>query len=404
MRTRLKLVICVILGYFLIQFLSRSYYTEEYPVILWWTNEIIQDETITCDIYKCLISGNRDYFNKPNLAVIAFYGSSIDLIDLPLPRENKTWALYHEESSRNTPWLIFPESQNLFNVTSTFSRYSNYPLTLSGLNDDSITGLKYYLPLPLKKRKKLSPIVYIQSICDNPIQRDSYVKKLMDYMPIDSFGKCLNNKELPEELQLNNEGVYDLYQEDLMNFIAQYKFSIAIENCICNDYITEKLWRPLIAGSVPIYFGSPTIKDWLPNNKSAIILDDFKTIKELADYINQVNKNDTMYLEYLQHKLADHNLKMTNEFLQREINNRKDTSIEGYNCYLCKSFHEKTIYNPPKQSPYKCSKHKAWESFWKRGKCEAKILDMFVNRLQLKNFTKQEFEGNITQAMNLNQC
>lgn len=45
-----------------------------------------------------------------------------------------------------------------------------------------------------------------------------------------------------------------------MRFIAQYKFIIAIENSICDDYITEKLWRPLIAGSIPIYLGSPSVK------------------------------------------------------------------------------------------------------------------------------------------------
>lgn len=35
---------------------------------------------------------------------------------------------------------------------------------------------------------------------------------------------------------------------------------IAIENAACPDYITEKFWRPLVIGVVPIYFGSPTIK------------------------------------------------------------------------------------------------------------------------------------------------
>lgn len=44
-----------------------------------------------------------------------------------------------------------------------------------------------------------------------------------------------------------------------MDFVSQYKFVIAIENAKCEDYITEKLWRPLIVGSVPIYLGSPSV-------------------------------------------------------------------------------------------------------------------------------------------------
>lgn len=51
----------------------------------------------------------------------------------------------------------------------------------------------------------------------------------------------------------------DLYNEELLKFISRYKFVIAFENAECKDYITEKLWRPLIAGSVPIYWGSPTV-------------------------------------------------------------------------------------------------------------------------------------------------
>lgn len=51
-----------------------------------------------------------------------------------------------------------------------------------------------------------------------------------------------------------------LYAPQLLKFMARYKFVIAYENGVCEDYITEKFWRPLIAGSIPLYFGSPSIK------------------------------------------------------------------------------------------------------------------------------------------------
>lgn len=57
---------------------------------------------------------------------------------------------------------------------------------------------------------------------------------------------------------LKNES--DIYSENLLQFVAQYQFTLAIENAVCDDYITEKLWRPLMVGSIPIYFGSPTIR------------------------------------------------------------------------------------------------------------------------------------------------
>lgn len=47
--------------------------------------------------------------------------------------------------------------------------------------------------------------------------------------------------------------------EEMLHLVAKYKFALSIENGVCHDYITEKLWRPLISGSVPIYIGSPSV-------------------------------------------------------------------------------------------------------------------------------------------------
>jgi len=72
-----------------------------------------------------------------------FYGSSFDLIDLPLPRNGliHDWALLHEESPKNTPALSHIEALELFNFTATFSRNSHFPLTLQYLKSaDALTG------------------------------------------------------------------------------------------------------------------------------------------------------------------------------------------------------------------------------------------------------------------------
>lgn len=66
-----------------------------------------------------------------------------------------------------------------------------------------------------------------------------------------SFHVCISSLQDPAET-MNNE--------DFLRLVAQYKFTLAFENAIGDDYITEKLWRPLIVGSVPVYLGSPSIK------------------------------------------------------------------------------------------------------------------------------------------------
>ena len=47
---------------------------------------------------------------------------------------------------------------------------------------------------------------------------------------------------------------------DFYQLIGKYKFALAMENGRCNDYITEKIWRPLMAGAVPVILGAQTIK------------------------------------------------------------------------------------------------------------------------------------------------
>lgn len=63
---------------------------------------------------------------------------------------------------------------------------------------------KYFVPVVnknnIRAKEGLSSVVYVQSSCDAPSERDSYVKELQKYINIDSYGKCLNNKLIPKQL------------------------------------------------------------------------------------------------------------------------------------------------------------------------------------------------------------
>lgn len=60
--------------------------------------------------------------------------------------------------------------------------------------------------------------------------------------------------------------VETMQHSDLKRLVAKYKFSIVAENAICDDYVTEKLWRTLEVGSVPIIIGSPKIRVRIMNH------------------------------------------------------------------------------------------------------------------------------------------
>ena len=126
------------------------------------------------------------------------------------------------------------------------------------------------------------------------------MSELSKFIQIDSYGLCLHNKNLPSNLA----GPSKMRDPEFLQILAGYKFVLAIENAVCPDYITEKLWKVLQVGSVPVYFGAPNIREWLPNELSAILVEDFTSAKDLAQYLKDLDQNQDEYLNYLRHKGA----------------------------------------------------------------------------------------------------
>lgn len=78
-----------------------------------------------------------------------------------------------------------------------------------------------------------------------------------------------------------------------LEFIKDYQFNIACENSSSAGYITEKLIDPLLAGSIPIYWGDPEIKRDF-NLQCMINVRDFKSLNDLVDYILVVAENNSL--------------------------------------------------------------------------------------------------------------
>ena len=84
----------------------------------------------------------------------------------------------------------------------------------------------------------------------------------------------------------------------LLEFQKKYKFSIAFENSVQNGYTTEKILDSYRSNCIPIYYGSKTIAyDF--NTETFINCNDFKTTKELIEYIIKVDNDDDLYNSYM---------------------------------------------------------------------------------------------------------
>ena len=316
-----------------------------YPIFVWWMPFTGYTRIVhQCKLGSCLFTHSRTELDNPLTQGIMFYGSRINWKDLPLPRNpNHLWCLLHEESPKNDLILATPEAMSLFNYTSTCSRHSSYPLVTHYLEsiDHILTPVKYQTAE--KSKGDLGLVMYLHSDCGVPSDRDGYASVLMRYISVDSYGKCLNNKKLPEHLR---DPVQGMDAPDLYDIIGKYKFMLSFENAICDDYITEKLWRTFEAGSVPVYKGSPSIKDWLPDEHSVILADDFASPKELADYLKYLDQNDEEYEKYFNYKKGVTNKRLVNHMSKREwfINDNtgmKLNYIEGFECNVCDRVHER---------------------------------------------------------------
>lgn len=335
--------------------------TSKYPAIVWAT-DFANEETVVCSV-DTICSVYKPNNNPDDVKAYLFYASALNFSNLPIPRKpDVTWGLLHDESPINVDLLMYEKILSLFNYSCTFSRHSDVPFPLLNMGPlDNITSLEYFVDTTVKNvlLGSISPILYLQSHCDTSTERDEYVKELMKLIPVDSYGACLNNKELPNNLV--SDYVNHLNDDSFLRFVARYKFVIAIENGVCDDYVTEKFWRAIRVGSVPIYFGSPSIRDWFPNNKSAILLEDFPTPKLLSEHIKKLLQNDILYEEYLQHKIKGviTNRRLVDELRRRPYQTSIDDLLKQFYCFICTKINEKAEkheVNIVKKSHYNCPK------------------------------------------------
>jgi hypothetical protein len=70
--------------------------------------------------------------------------------------------------------------------------------------------------------------------------RTSLVRQLMDLVRVDSYGTCLNNVGIRPDLK------YFGFGRKKIETLRQYRFAISMENSVCPEYVTEKVWQVTI--------------------------------------------------------------------------------------------------------------------------------------------------------------
>ena len=178
----------------------------------------------------CTITGDRNEVSNNNdgttstAAAVVFHASDYNDKDIPNRIKGQPWIVYSMESPMDPKFRRDDEM-----MRSTFDYLGSYHF-------DSRFIFPYYSPrimIPMETpiigndliatKTSDAPILWIASNCDAWSGRQHYVKELMKYIKVDSYGKCLRNKDFPK----------DVSRSQLMK---KYKFYLAIENANCDDY------------------------------------------------------------------------------------------------------------------------------------------------------------------------
>ncbi|XP_066929237.1 alpha-(1,3)-fucosyltransferase C-like [Clytia hemisphaerica] len=223
--------------------------------------------------------------------VIIFY-----VHDMPGPKilrgarkevpKTQLWAYYNRESPFNTINVLKKKFDGIFNLTMTPLRKSDIMLSYGYYRKKTRSDPNPNAELSLTGKNRSA--VWIASHCN--IARDSVVSGLLQYMPVTIYGKCARKFRQYE--------VCPRFSEKCEQKLRQFVFSLAFENSLCNDYVTEKYWDALQRWTIPVVYGGSNYDKKLVVPRSYINARNYN-LRDLAAYLKKIF-SDGSYLKYHQ--------------------------------------------------------------------------------------------------------
>jgi hypothetical protein len=226
----------------------------------------------TCEI-------THDRSRLPTAGAVVFHVPTLPaVLRLPKPAGQR-WVAWSMESAAMYPALDDPRFLSAFDLTMTYRLDSDVPVPYFE------PGLLAALVEPPAAKTAAAPAVLFLSNPGERSGRTEYARELMRHLAVDSYGHCLRNRMLPE----------DRGRITKREVIRRYRFTLAFENSIAEDYVTEKFFAPLAAGSVPVYLGAPNVARFAPGERSYLDVRDFAGPRALASHLTALAADEEAY-------------------------------------------------------------------------------------------------------------
>ncbi|KAG1928188.1 alpha-(1,3)-fucosyltransferase 7 [Pimephales promelas] len=253
-------------------------------------------------ISGCVLVDNRSLNESADL--IVFHNCELKLrrehlpVNLHRPAKQR-WVWLSLEAPQNNG--ILSQYKNLFNLTMSYHPHADITVPYGKLLQRKKPGLDFVIPT-----NKSYEACWVVSNYQKSHRRSAVFQELNKTLNVQLYG-LFAKKKLPKEA--------------LLPTISRCYFYLAFENTISPHYITEKLWRNAFqAGAVPVVLGPPR-RDYeaVAPSKSFIHVDDFKSVKALAEYLRGLTKDPKKYSSYFTWR-QDYTVKLYTDWRERLCN------------------------------------------------------------------------------------
>ena len=280
---------------------KSSYLVFEYRNAFCNKNSILSN----CRFKNCFFTCNKSLINEAD--GLFFHESDLvnqkDLFKLVKNRNlNQIWTIYKDEHNMlNSKYDVIKFNWTMSFYSEADVSYCSFGclnLHHSSMNEDELEHLAL-----IEFSKRQNSALWFVSNCYSKL-RLKYGGELANYFPLKIIGDCESyvrkyvhhSNEIFQECKRSTDCEIDLQMTN--------KFYLAFESVNCSDYITEKFWRSLAFGLIPIVF-QPSKESYnrVAPVDSFIHAQDFDyDMEKLANYLLKISSNFRLYLKYVKWK------------------------------------------------------------------------------------------------------
>ena len=251
-----------------------------------------------CPIDDCYITRNRSFTDTFDAVIINIATAASFVYPKNVNRTSRQRFVLFSQEAPTLPDDEMRKYNDFFNWTMTYQHASDLPYIYGRVvalaNAPHAYEARKYIGRVSQGhnygRDKTKLAVFFNSRCYTPSRREEYVRLLGKHIKVDTFGRCSQQQcSMDNATKLSSDQCYDMVER-------HYKFYLAFENSLCQDYVTERFFDILERHIVPVVYGGADYAAIAPPH--SYIDASHYSPEELAEHLHSIAANDTLYNEY----------------------------------------------------------------------------------------------------------